>query len=66
MIRLGTYVNLECKYMLFLVQISMQIHTEWFGRRITDGGWVEFDTHTGFPIYGEGSFVIYNRPSNKH
>lgn len=39
-------------------------YAEWFGRRITDGGWVDFVD--GFPFYGEGSFVIYDRPSNKH
>jgi hypothetical protein len=37
---------------------------EWFGRRITDGGYVDFAD--GVPIYGEGWFTIYNRPSNKH
>lgn len=37
-------------------------YAEWSGRRITDGGWVDF---TGLP-YGEGWFTIYNRPSNKH
>ena len=38
-------------------------YAEWFGHRITDGGWVDFDA---IPWYGEGHFVIYNRPSNKH
>lgn len=37
---------------------------EWFGRRITDGGYVDFVG--GLPFYGEGWFTIYNRPSNKH
>lgn len=37
---------------------------EWFGRRITDGGYVDFVG--GLPTYGEGWFTIYNTPSNKH
>ena len=37
---------------------------EWFGRRISDGGYVDFVD--GVPIYGEGGFTIYNTPSNKH
>ena len=37
---------------------------EWFGRRISDGGYVNFDD--GVPIDGEGWFTIYNTPSNKH
>ena len=41
-------------------------YAEWLGRRITDGGWVEYDSVTGFPVYGEGPFVIYNTPSHKH
>ena len=49
-----------------IVTYAREDYAEWFGRRITDGGWVEFDASTGFPIYGEGTFVIYNRPSNKH
>ena len=36
----------------------------WYGRRITDGGWVDYVS--GLPSYGEGWFTIYNRPSNKH
>ena len=39
-------------------------YADWLGRRITDGGYVDFVG--GFPFYGEGPFVIYNRPSNKH
>ena len=46
-----------------IVAYTNEHYDEWFGRRITDGGWVDFDT---FPFYGEGPFVIYNRPSNKH
>jgi hypothetical protein len=46
-----------------IVAYANEQYAEWFGRRITDGGWVDFDT---FPFYGEGPFVIYNRPSNKH
>jgi hypothetical protein len=46
-----------------IVTYANEQYAEWFGRRITDGGWVDFDT---FPFYGEGPFVIYNRPSNKH
>jgi len=49
-----------------VVTYAREDYVEWFGRRITDGGWVEFDAATGFPVYGEGPFVIYNRPSNKH
>jgi hypothetical protein len=49
-----------------IVTYANEQYAQWFGRRITDGGWVEFDAPTGFPIYGEGLFVIYNRPSNKH
>ncbi len=46
-----------------IVTFANEQYTEWFGRRITDGGWVDFDA---IPWYGEGYFVIYNRPSNKH
>ena len=42
----------------------MDDYGEWFGRRITDGGYVEFVD--GWPTYGKGWFTIYNRPSNKH
>jgi hypothetical protein len=42
----------------------MEEYGEWFGRRIADGGYVDFVG--GFPSYGEGWFTIYNRPSNKH
>jgi hypothetical protein len=35
----------------------------WFAHRITDGGWVDFDE---IPWYGEGTFIIYNKPSQKH
>jgi hypothetical protein len=41
---------------------------KWFGRRITDGGYVDFipGTEPPVPLYGEGWFTIYDRPSNKH
>lgn len=32
--------------------------------RISHGGYVDFVD--GVPIYGEGWFTIFNRPSNKH
>ena len=46
-----------------IVTYANEDYAEWWGRRITDGGWVDFDA---IPFYGEGLFVIYNRPSNKH
>ena len=46
-----------------IVAYANEQYAEWWGRRITDGGWVDFDA---IPFYGEGPFVIYNRPSNKH
>lgn len=48
-----------------IVTYTNEQYAEWFGHRITDGGWVEFDAG-GLPLYGEGPFVIYDRPSNKH
>jgi len=42
----------------------LEEYGEWFGRRITDGGYVDFPG--GVPSYGEGWFTIYNTPSNKH
>ena len=45
-----------------IVTYANEQYAEWFGRRITDGGWVDF---SGLP-YGQGAFTIYNRPSNKH
>lgn len=48
-----------------LVTYANGEYAEWFSQRITDGGWVDFDPD-GVPLYGEGSFVIYDRPSNKH
>ena len=45
-----------------VVTYANEQYAEWFGRRITDGGWVDF---SGLP-YGGGLFTIYNRPSNKH
>ena len=47
-----------------IVTYANEEYAEWFGRRMTDGGWVEFVG--GLPSYGEGPFVIYNTPSNKH
>ena len=47
-----------------VVTYANEEYAEWVGRRITDGGYVEFVG--GFPLYGEGPFVIYNTPSNKH
>jgi len=47
-----------------IVTYANEQYAEWFGRRITDGGWVDFVG--GAPSYGEGWFTIYNRPSNKH
>ncbi|MDH3613466.1 MAG: hypothetical protein OEU90_08665 [Gammaproteobacteria bacterium] len=45
-----------------VVTYANEQYAEWFGRRITDGGWVDFG---GLP-FGQGQFTIYNRPSNKH
>ena len=42
----------------------LEEYGEWFGRRIADGGYVNFVG--GVPNDGEGWFTIYNRPSNKH
>jgi hypothetical protein len=47
-----------------IVTYANEQYAEWFGRRITDGGWVEFVG--GVPSHGEGPFTIYNKPSNKH
>ncbi len=47
-----------------IVTYANEQYAEWFGRRITDGGWVAFVD--GLPSYGEGQFRIYNTPSNKH
>jgi len=47
-----------------IVTYANEQYAEWFGRRITDGGWVEFVD--GLLSYGEGPFTIYNTPSNKH
>lgn len=46
-----------------IVTYANEDHAEWYGRRITDGGYV--DLCDGIPC-GEGWFTIYNRPSNKH
>lgn len=45
-----------------IVTYANEDYAEWYGRRTTDGGYVDFE---GLP-YGEGYFNIYNRPSNKH
>ena len=42
----------------------LEEYGEWFRRRISEGGYVDFVS--GVPTYGEGWFTIYNRPSNKH
>jgi hypothetical protein len=55
-------VDWEGKGIVAYVGADYPEYAEWFGRRITDGGWVDF---TGLP-YGEGWFTIYNKPSNKH
>jgi len=47
-----------------IVTYTRTDYSGWFGRRITDGGWVDFDAIPSW--YGEGYFVIYNKPSNKH
>ena len=48
-----------------VVTYTNEEYADWYGRRYTDGGYVEFDD-SGFPSFGEGWFTIYNRPSNKH
>lgn len=45
-----------------IVTYANEQYAGWFGRRITDGGWVDF---SGLP-HGQGWFTIYDRPSNKH
>jgi hypothetical protein len=47
-----------------IVTYTNEEYADWFGRRYTDGGYVEFEG--GFPSEGEGWFTIYNKPSNKH
>lgn len=44
-----------------IVTYANEQYAEWFGRRITDGGWIDF---SGVP-WGEGPFIIYKRPANK-
>jgi len=39
-------------------------YAEWFGRRTTEGGW--YYLVGGGPTNGGGTFMIYDRPSNKH
>ena len=43
-------------------------YAEWFGRRINDGGSIDYILIGDEPVphYGEGWFTIYNKPSNKH
>jgi len=41
-------------------------YAKWFGRRTTEGGWYNLDSVTELPVYGEGTFMIFDRPSNKH
>jgi len=48
-----------------IVTYAREDYSEWMGHRITDGGYVDYDAD-GFPEYGEGPFVVYDRPSNKH
>ena len=57
-------IDWEGKGIVTYVGAAYPEYAEWLGRRITDGGWVEFVG--GFPFYGEGWFTIYNRPSNRH
>ena len=47
-----------------IVTYANEDYAEWYGRRTTDGGYVELDG--GVLSYGEGWFTILNRPSNKH
>jgi hypothetical protein len=47
-----------------IVTYANEEYAEWYGRRYTDGGYVEFED--GLPSQGEGWFTIYDRPSNKH
>ena len=47
-----------------IVTFANQEYAEWYGRRTGDGGYV--DLVGGLLSYGEGSFTIYNTPSNKH
>jgi hypothetical protein len=49
-----------------IVAYARDDYAEWMGHRITDGGYVDYDEITSFPVYGEGPFVIYDRPSHKH
>ena len=48
-----------------IVTYANEEYAEWFGRRYTDGGYVELDD-SGLLSHGEGWFTIYSRPSNKH
>jgi len=48
----------------YVGEAYLEKYGEWFGRRIADGGWVRFAGD--LPSYGEGTFTIYNTPSNKH
>ena len=55
----------EGKGIVTYVGAAYPDYAEWFGRRVTDGGYVDFYPN-GFPCCGEGWFTIYNKPSNKH
>ena len=57
-------VDWEGKGVVTYVNAAYPEYAEWFGRRISDGGYVDFPG--GVPSYGEGWFTIYNKPSNKH
>ena len=48
-----------------IVTYANEEYAEWYGRRYTDGGYIEFDDG-GLLSGGEGWFTIYDRPSNKH
>ena len=48
-----------------IVTFVTEPYLEWFGRRTTEGGWYNFAA-PGLPNYGEGTFMIFDRPSNKH
>ena len=48
-----------------IVTFVTEPYLKWFGRRTTEGGWYNFAA-PGLPNYGEGTFMIFDRPSNKH
>ena len=47
-----------------IVTYTSDEYAAWFAHRITDGGWVDFAAIPSW--YGEGTFIIYNKPSQKH